>query len=107
MKPKKRRNKYGNTLVQYGEKTFHSKKERNRYIDLLLLQKAGQIESLACQVPFDLEVNGTQIGQYVADFVYYENGQEVVEDVKGVRTPLYKWKRKHFAAHYGKEIRET
>ena len=58
-------------------------------------------------MPFDLEVNGTQIGQYVADFVYYENGQEVVEDVKGVRTPLYKWKRKHFAAHYGKEIRET
>ena len=37
---------------------------------------------------------------------YYENGQYVVEDVKGYRTEVYKLKAKLFAYRYGFQIKE-
>ena len=45
--------------------------------------------------------------KYVADFVYEENGQTVVEDVKGVKTPVYKLKKRMLAEKYGIVIKET
>ena len=45
--------------------------------------------------------------KYVADFVYYENGELVVEDTKGYRTELYKLKKRMVAELYDVEIRET
>ena len=54
-----------------------------------------------------LEVAGAQIGKYVADFVYIENDEEVIEDSKGYRTPLYRWKKKHVEAQYKRKIKET
>jgi hypothetical protein len=59
------------------------------------------------------------VGRFVADFVYERpvvegrpDGpwQEVTEDVKGgtaTKTPLYRWKAKHFRAQYGWTILET
>jgi hypothetical protein len=89
---------------------FHSKKEANRYSELKLLQKAGEISNLALQPSWPLRCGDKTIGKYVGDFAY--NPKEhpwtwVVEDVKGMKTPLYRWKKKHFEAQYGIEIREV
>lgn len=86
---------------------FHSTKEANRYQELMLLSKAGQITSLEFQPKYDLIVNGLKICTYVADFRYKEFGQVVVEDVKGVRTPVYRLKAKLMLACHGIEILET
>ena len=86
---------------------FDSKGEATRYGQLKLLQQAGAITGLRLQVRYPLVVNDYKIGVYVADFVYCENGHEVTEDFKGIRTPVYRLKRKLMAALYGIEIRET
>lgn len=44
---------------------------------------------------------------YVADFVYKEDGKEVVEDAKGVRTDDYIIKRKLMLWIHGIRIKET
>ena len=68
----------------------------------------------ARQVVYALLVNGIRIGEYRADFTYQEPAKppqtgwvHIVEDSKGYRNDLYRWKRKHVAAQYGIEIRET
>jgi hypothetical protein len=38
--------------------------------------------------------------EYVADFMYLENGVIIVEDVKGMKTSDYKIKRKLFIHQY-------
>ena len=86
---------------------FDSGREAARWRELRLLERADQISGLQRQPKFSLLVNGRPIGAYVADFAYLEAGVRVVEDSKGVRTALYRWKRKHVQAQYGIEIRET
>lgn len=101
------KNKYcANKVTINGEK-FDSKKEANRYRQLLLMQKAGEIRDLQRQVPFILIPNQyKEVAvfspkknikkivkklvyrklEYIADFVYTDfNGNKVVEDVKGYR----------------------
>jgi len=90
---------------------FASKKEAKRYAELKMLHSAGHILSFNMQVRFALTVTRkdgdiVKVGEYVPDFVYIRNGEHVIEDTKGFRTPLYKWKKKHFEAQYGVEIRE-
>jgi hypothetical protein len=45
------------------------------------------------------------IGHYRGDFAYLKKSGDacvrIIEDVKGVDTPLSKWKRKHVQAQYG------
>ena len=86
---------------------FPSKKEGKRYGELKLLEQAGKISDLKLQPPFDLHVNGVKVCFYKGDFSYVENGVRVIEDVKGVKTPMYRLKRKMMRAEYGIEIRET
>ena len=100
-------NKYNARKTHLNGHTFDSQREARRYQDLLLLERAGRIHSLRLQVPFSLEVAGAQIGKYVADFVYIENDEEVIEDSKGYRTPLYRWKKKHVEAQFNVKIKET
>jgi len=88
-------------------KKFDSKKEARRYRELLLLQRAGKISGLRCQVSFTLVVNEVHICRYIADFVYFEDGKKIVEDVKGFLTKEYKLKRKLMKAVHGIIIRET
>lgn len=45
--------------------------------------------------------------KYVADFVYNQDGKEVVEDVKGIRLPEYIIKRKLILLIHGITILET
>lgn len=103
-----RRNKYGNRKVVIDNKEFDSQKEGNRYLELKLLQRAGKIKDLKLQVKFELipKQQGERACNYVADFVYTENGQLVVEDTKGFRTADYKIKRKLMLHRWGIRIRE-
>ena len=104
---------------------FGSLKEGRRYIELKALEKAGEIWDLELQPPFPLLVPSTtgtlrgagkalagtfngRIGEYRGDFKYHDRTTEpyVVEDVKGFKTALYKWKKKHVEKQYGIQIRE-
>lgn len=87
---------------------FDSKKEAQRYKELKLLERAGEIHDLQLQVPYTLipkSEHGRAV-KYIADFVYFENGKRVVEDTKGFRTKEYKLK-KRMMAEIGIDIRET
>lgn len=109
--------KYNNKKITVNGQVFDSKKEANRYKELLLLEKAGEIKDLRTQVKFKLipaqrdEATGKVIERecsYKADFVYYEeDGETVVEDVKGFRTKDYIIKRKLMLYQYGIRIREV
>ncbi|UVM80005.1 MAG: protein of unknown function DUF1064 [Namikivirus ohi] len=93
--------------------TFDSKREADRYLVLKSMEEDGAIENLRLQVRYELvpafDVDGKHYRPvyYVADFVYVEDGKEVVEDVKGMVTDVYKLKSKLFARRYGKVIKET
>ena len=97
-----RKNKFGNQPVTVDGHRFHSKREAQRYSDLLWLQKANQIADLKLQPRFELVVNDICVGHYVADFRYVltASGEEVIEDVKSPVsiTPVYKLKKKILAA---------
>lgn len=100
------RRKYRNTPVAQDGKQFDSKLEARRYGELELLVKAGAITDLRFHTHWDLHVNNIDIGYYESDFDYLEGGQRVIEDAKGMLTPLYRWKKRHVLAEYGIEIRE-
>ena len=107
-------NKYRNIKAIVDGIPFDSRKEANRYCELKLLQRAGQIQNLVLQKEFELlpkqEVDGKVVERavkYRADFTYDENGKTVVEDTKGVRTPEYILKRKLMLYRYGIQIREV
>lgn len=93
--------------------TFDSRREADRYLVLKCMEEDGTIEDLRRQVRYELvpafDVDGKHYRPvfYVADFVYVEDGKTVVEDVKGLRTDVYKLKSKLFARRYGMSIKET
>lgn len=88
---------------------FASKKEAARYQELMLLQRANKIEFLQTQPRFRLEVNGQLICSYVADFQYLdkETMHVVTEDVKGIKTAVYRLKKKLMNACHNIEIKEV
>lgn len=92
---------------------FDSRKEADRYLVLKGMEEDGSISDLRRQVRYELvpafDVDGKHYRPvyYVADFVYVEDGKAVVEDVKGMRTDVYRLKSKLFARRYGMSIRET
>ena len=107
--------KYNNKKIIVDGQKFDSKKEANRYKELRLLERAGEIKDLRTQVKFKLipaqrdEATGKVVERecsYKADFVYEEDGKTVVEDVKGFRTKEYIIKRKLLLWKYGIRIRE-
>lgn len=108
------RNKYKNKKTVIDNIKFDSKKEANRYKELKLLEKAGHIKNLRLQPKFELlpkyEINGRKVRAmyYIADFEYEEvtTGEKVIEDVKGVKTAVYRLKKKLFEHQYQTEIRE-
>jgi len=86
---------------------FDSIKESHRYLELKTLQQAGVITNLELQPRYDVVVNGQKICYYKADFRYMENGAQVIEDVKGMRTPIYRLKKKLVEALYPIKIIEV
>lgn len=99
--------KYGNRHVVRDGLEFDSIAEADRYGELCLLQRAGEISKLETQPSYTLTVRGMLICRYVADFRYWQNGRLVVEDVKGVKTPEYRLKCKLMQAIHGITILET
>ena len=97
-----RYNKYKNQKVVVDEKTFDSKKEASRYLELKLLEKAGQIRGLILQPSFELipKQESERAVKYIADFMDVENEETIVEDVKGMKTKEYILKRKIFKHKY-------
>ncbi len=83
---------------------FASTKEADRYATLKCMQNANEITGLQRQVKFKL------VGcNYFLDFMYfdYASKQMIFEDVKGVRTPTYKIKKKQMKEIYNIEIKEV
>jgi len=128
--------KYGNRKTSVDGKEFDSKKEAKRYQELRLLQWSGQIQNLQTQVKyvliptqreagFEVYKSGPNKGRrkpgkviehecsYVADFVYIQDGETVVEDVKGYRDPAsagyakFVIKRKLMLERYGIRVKEA
>ena len=103
-------NKYRNHKVLFNGEVFDSKHEFRRWRELLFMQKANIITDLQRQVPFVIipkSEHGRAI-KYIADFVYTEvgTGKQVVEDAKGVKTDVYRLK-KRLMAENGIEIVEV
>jgi hypothetical protein len=110
--------------------TFDSEKEYKRFRELSLLEKAGAITGLQRQVKFVLiptqyetferyGKRGQRIKDgkrcvergvnYYADFVYIENGKQVVEDTKSdpTKTESFVIKRKLMLYVHGISVREV
>ena len=101
--------KYHAQRTEYDGIKFASKKECLRYIELKNRLKDGTIQDLKLQVPYIL-IEKSQYGRaikYIADFTYTEFGEFVVEDVKGMKTPVYKLKKRLMAEKYGIVIKES
>ena len=85
---------------------FDSILEAKRYKELKILERNGEIKNLELQPHFLLQENFKKNGkayrkiEYIADFKYEENGQVIVEDVKGKETEVFKLKRKMFEYNY-------
>ena len=103
-------NKFGAIKTNVNGITFDSKKEANRYLELYNMQKAGLISKLRRQNAFVLQegfINnqGQKIRpiMYIADFVYEQDRQKIVEDCKGgkaTQTDVFKIKKKLFEKKY-------
>ena len=80
---------------------FASKGEARRYQELRLAIRAGAITDLTLHNRYPLVVNGVHVGIYEDDFSYKDgSGETIIEDFKGVQTPLFKLKRKLLEALY-------
>lgn len=87
--------------------THDSKIEAKRCDQLVALQAEGKINHLEHQPEFRVVINDKLICRYVADFAWFVSDCRVVEDVKGVLTPVYRLKKKLVeAAHPGTVITE-
>lgn len=99
-------NKYRNKKAQIDMYVFDSVRESQRYKELKLLERAGEISNLELQPRFLLQDSFKKNGrtfrkiEYVADFKYIENGKTIVEDVKGIQTDVFKLKHKIFEKVY-------
>ena len=118
-------NKYNNRVIERDGMTFDSLKEYRRFCELCLLERAGQITNLQRQITYLLipcqyepDIIGKRGGvkrgkllereiSYVADFVYTQDGKQVVEDTKGFKTKDYIIKRKLMLYIHGIRIKEV
>lgn len=107
--------KYFNKKVVVDRVKFDSKKEAEYYLYLKSLEKNHKIYDLKLQPHFILQdkfkLNGKTIRkiEYIADFSYYSSQDDKlhVVDVKGLKTDVYKLKKKIFEYQYKIEIEEV
>ena len=126
------RSKYKAVKTTIDGITFDSKREAKRYTELKVLEKSGHITHLELQPEYQITINGAKICKYKADFRYFTVRQEnnalsynskgewqtptmtgdkegqIVEDVKGFKTPIYRLKKRLVEASYpGTLIKEV
>ena len=108
--------KYNNRKVRCLGETFDSMLECERYKYLKALEQQKVISNLQRQVKYvllpsqrDSKTQKTIEREitYLADFVYEKGSQTIVEDVKGLRTDVYKIKRKLMLYFHGIRIKEV
>lgn len=96
--------------------TFDSMLECERYKYLKALEQQKVISNLERQVkyvllPSQIDSKTRKIIEreisYLADFVYEKGSKTIVEDVKGLKTDVYKIKRKLMLYNYGIKIKEV
>lgn len=116
------RSKFGNRKTVVDGITFDSAKEARRWMELCLLERAGEIKSLERQPRYDLfalkrDWRGKQmceatvvIGRFTPDFRYrHTSGAWCVEDVKSPATrreTAYRLRKRIFEANYGITVTE-
>ena len=104
----KRASKYRAVPTAVDGITFASKREAAHYSLLRLLERNGDLTDLELQPVYPVTVNGKSICKYVADFRYRDKAGRVhIEDVKGVKTPIYRLKKKLVEAIYSIQIEEV
>ena len=99
--------KYNNHKIEIDGFTFDSKLEADFYQRLKPLVKSGKIKELKIHPRYLLQEGFTKNGKryqpifYIADFeALYDDGTVVIYDTKGMRTEVYKIKRKLFEYRY-------
>lgn len=110
--PQAKPRKYKNEPTMRGTFRFDSKREAERFDVLTDMLARGLISHFGIQPEFTLHAIGpddvkVKVGHYIADFTYRAGGKTVFEDAKGMRTPLYIWKKKHAEIEYGVTIIEV
>lgn len=119
------RSKYHNKPLNIDGMHFDSRGEFERWQELRLLERVGEISNLRRQVAYELipaqyeppttdSKGRTRRGRllerkctYVADFVYQSGSKSIVEDYKGVQTEVFKLKKKLMLWRYGIEVKIT
>lgn len=108
--------KYNNRKVRCFGETFDSILECERYKYLKALEQQKVISNLRRQVKYvllpsqkDSKTQKTIEREitYLADFVYEKGSQTIVEDVKGMKTDVYKIKRKLMLYFHDIKIKEV
>lgn len=101
----KKPNKYKaiRTWSEMAQRVFDSKAEARRAEELMMLEKAGKITGLTFQVPF-LLCSEPKI-EVTIDFAYKQDGEQILEDYKGVLTRDSRTKYAWMRAKYGYEVR--
>ena len=95
---RKRRSKYNNTRINRDGFKFDSKKEYGRYLELKMMEEKGFIRNLKIHPSFKFPMGF----KYIADFSYFAEADQqiIIEDVKGVKTSVFKLKMKCFEYFY-------
>ena len=122
-----KKQKYHAQKVTFDGMEFDSKREMIRWQELRALERNGEIFGLRRQVRFELipaqyapdivtktgkKKRGACLERkcdYIADFVYSDlrTGEYVVEDAKGMKTEVYKIKRKLMLYIHGIRVKEV
>ncbi len=107
------RHKYGAQATVTAGIRFPSKAEARRWDELVLLERAGEIRELEPHPAYPIVVHGPDgrpriVAVYVADSRYRAGPEGIltIEDVKGIRTPVYRLKKRLVEAIYDITITE-
>lgn len=107
------RSKYRNKPAVVDGIRFASQREAKRWQELRLLERFGKITRLKRQVAYELAPSVKIEGEHrarpavrlIVDFTYWQNYQLVVEDAKGVETPVSRLKRHLMKSVHGIDVR--
>ena len=106
------KNKFNARKVYVKGMMFDSKKEAERYLILLDMERRGEIQDLERQVKFEI-LEGNEYFRpvhYIADFQFIKDGQTHIIDVKGMKKgcayQLYKIKEKLMYDRYKIKVQE-
>jgi hypothetical protein len=103
-----KRSKHNSIITIVDGIKFRSKLEAKVYCDLKILKLAGKVSDFTLQPAFPIIINGIKCFKYYADFrVLYANKPAEYWDAKGMKTAMYKLKKKCVEAQYGIKIIEV